>query len=253
MVGRSPTPQLPEREPCPTAPACIECKPCTPVTCPQCTICPANQMAKASPLSSYLQIFVENALKPTRDSDCHFITLFSIAITLRAKNILELGTRTGTTAIPLIFASTLIGGMVTSVDISDANFAPEIKSLSPEMAKHWTFHKSDALAHLRGQPQNFIWDLVFVDDWHTREHVKQELQLLAPHLNTNSLVLLHDLMSQTFPKYNYNMHRGGEFANGGVYYGLIEFLNNSTELWEWATFPVCHGITILRKRDPEPL
>jgi len=231
-------------------PPCEECKICP--TCLPCEVCPINKTPiPPTQLGLYIQRYVDNALKPVGDSDCHFITLFSLAITMRAKNILELGTRTGTTAIPLIFASSFTGGRVTSVDITEARFSEELKNLPPELSSRWTYNKSDAHAFLRNQTANLIWDLVFVDDWHARDHVKLELQLLAPHLNMNSVVLLHDLMAGTAPNYSYNI-RVAEFANGGVYYGVVEFLKNSTELWEWATIPVCHGFTVLRKRDPQP-
>jgi len=98
-----------------------------------------------------------------------------------------------------------------------------------------------------------VWDLVFIDDWHSRDHVKKELELLSERVTQKGLILLHDLMSITAPNYNYDKQRILEFANGGVYYGLADFIKNSGDLWEWSTIPVCHGLTLLRKRDKEPL
>ena len=54
----------------------------------------------------------------TGDSDKHSLTLYSIAIGMNAKKILELGVRNGGSTGPLLLAATKNGGHLTSVDIN---------------------------------------------------------------------------------------------------------------------------------------
>jgi len=48
------------------------------------------------------------------DSNAHALTLFSIAVSLNAKNILELGVRGGDTTVPLYMAANHRDGKLTS-------------------------------------------------------------------------------------------------------------------------------------------
>jgi hypothetical protein len=45
-----------------------------------------------------------------RDSDWHLMTLFSLVLQNKSKNILELGVRYGDTTEPMIAAASLVGG-----------------------------------------------------------------------------------------------------------------------------------------------
>ena len=44
------------------------------------------------------------------------------------------------------------------------------------------FVQSDAIVYLRGLPDDAVLDVVWVDDWHSRDHVTQEIELLASHV-----------------------------------------------------------------------
>ena len=61
------------------------------------------------------------------DSDQHVMTLFSLALGSKAKMMIELGVRSGTTTKPLRDAAELNGGFLFSVDIDknpfDINFS----------------------------------------------------------------------------------------------------------------------------------
>jgi len=179
-----------------------------------------------------------------------------MVVTLRAKKILELGVWQGGTTLPFLCGATYTGGFVESVDINPTSFRCPRK-LKP----HWKFYQSDALKYLESIPEGFIYDLVYIDDWHAYEHVAKELELLAPHVNKSSVILLHDLMHTfTHPNYvvyddsNYyevwgheqNEGHKEQFANGGPYRAVRELDSN---IWEFATIPVCHGLTVLRKKS----
>jgi predicted O-methyltransferase YrrM len=104
------------------------------------------------------------------DSDQHVLTLYSIALGSKAKKILELGVRNGDSTRPLLAATIKNGGHLTSVDINETKFNPGYS-----FDRYWTFVKQDALEFLKAQNPSEPYDLIFLDDWHSYEHVKKEL------------------------------------------------------------------------------
>jgi len=206
----------------------------------------------------HINTFIRKALNYNRSSDgtdSHLITCFSIVISLQAKKILELGVRSGNTTLAFLSAAKQTVGLVESVDLNPTDFkCPE------ELKSSWKFHQSDSIEFLENIPEGLIYNLVFVDDWHSYEHVAKELELLTPHVNRSSIILLHDLMhTHTQPDYieyndttyrevwgkePYTGHKK-EFANGGPYRAVKELDSN---MWEFATIPVGHGLTILRHK-----
>jgi predicted O-methyltransferase YrrM len=207
----------------------------------------------------HINAFIRKALNYNRSSDgtdSHLITCFSMAISIKAERILELGVRGGNATLAFLTAARQTGGFVESVDLSPTDFkCPE------EFKPSWKFYQSDSIEFLGNIPEGLVYDLVFVDDWHSYEHVASELELLTPHVNKSSIVLLHDLMHthsqpnymdyddsnylQVWEKEPYVSHRK-EFANGGPYRAVKEL---DSAVWEFATIPVGHGLTILRKKD----
>lgn len=178
------------------------------------------------------------------DSDQHLMTLFSICLSTKAKRILELGVRGGSTTLPLLLAAQLNGGYVVSVDIESTEFkAP------PELEKHWTFHKKDALDFLKNEVVKATepYDLIYIDDWHAYRHVKEELDLIDRLVSPKSVVLLHDLMYGNYcPHYHSDLTMtSGQWAEGGPYRAVAEL---NPQFWEFSTIPVNNGLTILRKK-----
>lgn len=170
----------------------------------------------------------------------HLLSIFSIAVGMKGKKILELGVRDGYTTLPLLYAASLFDGQLTSVDINDTPWkCPE------ELSDNWTFCKSDAIKFLESQ-QNTIYDIILVDDWHSYGHVKKELELLESMVDKHSVILLHDLMPLTAPNYWEALDTTGEWANGGPFKAVHEL---DKKKWEWMTLPMDHGLTLLRKHD----
>lgn len=176
------------------------------------------------------------------DSDQHVLTLYSIAIGSKAKNILELGVRNGDSTRPLLAAAKKNGGKLTSVDINDTTFIPEKTHL-----ENWTFVKEDALVFLRSLNPTEPYDLIFIDDWHAYEHVKQELIEIDRLVSPKTVILVHDLMyGNTCPHYHSDLTlTTGQWAHGGPYRAVAEL---SSQFWEFATLPYNNGLTILRKK-----
>ncbi|MDB4314577.1 class I SAM-dependent methyltransferase [bacterium] len=191
-------------------------------------------------MKNNIEDFIARSLTGKEDSDRHLMTIFSIALATRGKNYIELGVRGGTTTKPLLEAAKINGGNLFSVDI-DAG--PNIKD------PNWHFNQVDAIEYLKmwresGKPAP---DFVYVDDWHSYDHVKKELEILDDIVTPNTVILLHDLMyGNTAPHYHSDMTmRDGQWANGGPYRAVAEL---NPQFWEFATLPWSHGLTILRKK-----
>lgn len=171
----------------------------------------------------------------------HVLTFFSIALQMKTRKILELGVRNGGSSYPFLVACKVLGGHLTSVDITDQVWRP-----SDDLARYQTFVKSDAVEFLKNNKEKF--DLVYVDDWHSYPHVKKELEEIAKFSDENTIILLHDLMGEScHPHYFYPIHRpeNTEWGLGGPYRAVEELDKN---IWETMTIPINHGLTLLRKK-----
>lgn len=188
------------------------------------------------------EYLIENAINGKNDSDRHLITLFSVALATRGKTFIELGVRKGDTTKPLMLAAELNGGVLHSVDIEDNPFAEKT-------IKNWEFHKIDAVKFLEDWEKSNkpTPDFVYVDDWHSYEHVKKELEILDRIVSPKTVILLHDLMyGNTCPYYHTDLTmKNGQWANGGPYRAVAEL---DAQFWEFSTLPWSHGLTILRKK-----
>jgi predicted O-methyltransferase YrrM len=194
------------------------------------------------PNEHILSTIIHDTLYGNGDSDKHLLSLYSFVLQGNAKRILELGVRKGKTTLPLLYGSFMTGGHVTSVDIEDTSFVcPE--SLLP----HWTFVKNDAISFLTNYTSNEPWDVVYIDDWHSYDHVKKELELLDYQVGSSTLIVIHDLMYANYqPHYHTDIAcSSGQWAKGGPYRAVAELNQN---FWEFMTIPQNNGLTLLRKK-----
>jgi len=188
--------------------------------------------------------FLNTTLTGEVDSDQHLVTLFGITLQIKAKKILELGVRWGTTTEPMLAGVFLNQGHMTCVDINPTEWVcPE--SLKP----YYTFVQSEAIKFLEQEVENkSYYDIVYIDDWHSGPHVKKELELIDKLTDNKSIIILHDLMGcNMHPDYFYPINETqGEWAYGGPYAAVKELDLNK---WEWMTIPVNNGLTLLRKHS----
>ena len=190
----------------------------------------------------YVNRFVNKSIDGKGDSDRHLLTLFSIALASKGETYVELGVREGHTTEPLYQAAWHNGGKLWSVDLNEpTEFRP------PSDTLHYQFKKQDSIEFLEGWPKHKKMDVVFVDDWHSYEHVKRQLELLDECVGPSSVILLHDLMyGNTDPFYHVDLaHHEGQWASGGPYRAVAEL---NPQFWEWSTLPWNNGLTILRKK-----
>ena len=165
-------------------------------------------------------------------------------MSINAKRILELGVRDGNSTVPWILAARELGGFVDSVDLEATSWQ------CPDLGKdYWKFTQSDAIKFLEDCVANETqYDLIYVDDWHSYAHVKRELELIENMITPSGLVLLHDLMyNNSQPDYHLELNTtDAQWAEGGPYRAVSEL---DPTVWEWATIPSNHGMTILRKKS----
>lgn len=192
----------------------------------------------------YLNQIYHKSKNGLGDSDKHLLTLFSIALGSGAKNILELGVRNGDTTLPLLLAAKENDGVLISVDVNDTTFV-----CPDDLKPYWKFYKTDSLKFLKDNCDNKTpFDLIFIDDWHSYEHVKLELEYVDQMVTPKSVILLHDLMyGNTAPYYHVDLTKGAgkQWENGGPYKAVAE-LND--QFWEFSTLPYNNGLTLLRKK-----
>jgi predicted O-methyltransferase YrrM len=188
---------------------------------------------------------IDYTLSPTpRDSDWHLMTLFSLVLQNKSKNILELGVRYGDTTEPMIAAASLLGGKITCVDIENT-----LWRCPDDLQDIYTFVKVDAIRFLEeAVAKNEYYDFIYIDDWHTYPHVKRELELIDQIADEKTIIVLHDLMGNNCaPSYFYPLSlRDTEWDEGGPFRAVNEL---DLTKWEWVTLPVNNGLTILRKRS----
>jgi predicted O-methyltransferase YrrM len=196
-----------------------------------------------STINTYLPNIISDVIYGTGDSDKHLMTIFSIAISIKAKKILELGVRNGKTTLPLLLAAKINSGKVTSVDINDTLFVAPT-----ELQKFLEFKKMDAIKYLDElKHDDEPFDLIFIDDWHAYKHVKKELEIIDKLVSPRTVILLHDLMyGNHAPHYHSDLTlKDGQWAEGGPYRAVAEL---NSQFWEFSTIPVNNGLTLLRKK-----
>jgi len=186
--------------------------------------------------------YIKTALTGSNDSDRHLMVLFSIALATKGKNFIELGVRSGNTTGPLKMAAQLNHGKLHSVDIDKNPF-----KLSKD--DNWEYYENDAVEFLENweKNKNPSPDFVYVDDWHSYDHVKKELDILDRIVTPSTIIILHDAMyGNTCPYYHSDITlKDGQWANGGPYRAIAEL---NPQFWEFSTLPWSHGLTILRKK-----
>ena len=197
-------------------------------------------------LHSVIRI-IDDSIRGLGDSSLHQSTLLSLVLSTKPVNILELGCRDGRSTYSLLVGCHLLNlygikSKVTSVDIEDTTF-----QCPSYLEGNWNFIKNDAIDFLKSQSHGY--DLIMIDDWHSSEHVYNELTLLKPFITNKTIILLHDLMhSDSTPEYNTTEFTSGEFKGTGPWGGVNKFLQETkSNEYELCTIPVNHGLTIMRK------
>jgi predicted O-methyltransferase YrrM len=133
--------------------------------------------------------FAAHMMKNT-DIHEHLLTLYMLSVESKSRTIVELGTRSGESTIPLLFAAKRTGGKVFSYDIDECVEAKEAVA-SNGLKEYWQFTQSDDLKVEWDRPI----DHVFIDTSHTYEQTTKELRKFEPHVRHGGVITMHDSVS----------------------------------------------------------
>ena len=181
-----------------------------------------------------------------QDIDEHLLTLFSLTVSMKPKTIIEPGARSARSTYAFLLGAREVGSKVISCDINDPQ--PSIH-LSGDLKTRWSFYKKDAHEFLENDfPSLYEGGIVYIDDWHTGDHVRKELELIEDHIRPMDIILLHDLMyGNSQPNYkSVESPKDKQWDKGGPYRPISELDLNK---WEYMTIPRCNGLTLLRKKS----
>ena len=198
---------------------------------------------ETNPFDFMTSLVVQNK----EDIDEHILTLFALTISMKPKLIIELGVRTARSTFPFLFGCGITGSKVVSVDINDIN--PFI-TFPEEWSSNWRFIKKDAIKFLEEDFPS-IWEgegnIIYIDDWHSGDHVEKELNLIKDFVTPKDLIILHDLMYGNSQPYYRSVPSPSDkqWDKGGPYKAISDLDLNE---WEYMTIPRCHGLTLLRKK-----
>jgi predicted O-methyltransferase YrrM len=125
----------------------------------------------------------------------HLITLYTLAIDLKAKTVLELGVRLGETTVALLEAVNDTQGRLISMDTLDYQATRDMIS-GYGIGERWTYIVGDDLEFAKTWSEGPA-DMIFVDTSHEYEQTKKEIAAFMPHLRSGGLMAFHD--TESFP------------------------------------------------------
>ncbi len=144
----------------------------------------------ANPLHSVLRIQQSGEAE---DISQHLGTLALLVTEFRLQEIVELGTRMGSSTLALLEAANLTGGRVLSIDVDECREARE-KVAQSGLQHLWRFFQGSDLEVPDGEIPPSI-DLLFIDTNHLYEHTLAELRKYAPRVRPGGWIVLHDYVS----------------------------------------------------------
>jgi predicted O-methyltransferase YrrM len=122
--------------------------------------------------------------------------LAALVVASDAKTVLETGGFQGHTSVVLAQALRTLGGERNLIVAEiDQDRATAIDTALYDTVAHsisWKVYADDVMTVIRGQPDESL-DLVFLDDDHTQDHVRAEVEALWPKMRPNGLLTFHDV------------------------------------------------------------
>ncbi len=134
--------------------------------------------------------------------------------------ILEFGVRHGYSTRLFLKYCEQNNGKLYSVDINDCSKVSN--------SSNWEFIKSrdDNFSFLKEKlPSEF--DLIFIDSYHTAEHVKKIIYYYFPFLKKNGIMLIDDINWIVYTKDKIKNNFNSEINNYELFFTLLEILNSN--------------------------
>ena len=129
----------------------------------------------------------------SQDISFHLPLLALLVTQFHLRNIVELGTRDGTSTLALLEAAAAVDGTVLSVDIDSCREARQRVSKTG-LGDRWTFVQGSDMDLPDHQIPAPI-DLLFIDTSHSYTHTRQELDKFGAQVRSGGWIILHDYVS----------------------------------------------------------
>lgn len=157
----------------------------------------------------------------------HLPYFVELCVERDAKQVIELGVRSGNSTIAWLYGLEQTGGELWSVDIDPA---------PPIEADRWFFIRASDLDVAGSLPDDV--DIVFIDTLHYYEHTLAELELYVPKVKPGGVVVMHDTeLNQSYFPPEFRTH---EFP---VKSAVTEFCAAHGLVWENRTN--CFGLATI--------
>jgi cephalosporin hydroxylase len=198
---------------------------------------------------------------PTDISD-HLATIYSEAVVLQPRLIVELGVRGGESRFVLERVARVTGSFLVSADLDDCS---SVCSQNPR----WHFVKSDDIEFAKILPAWCIEhgiepriDVLFIDTSHIYEHTLQEIRAWFPFLSSRCKVIFHDTNIRRFYRRSDGTIGEGWDNQRGVIHAIEEDLGvrfnerldfvTMVDGWLIRHWAHCNGLTVMeRSGSPE--
>ncbi len=203
---------------------------------------------------------VQRQARRRTDISDHLVTLFTQALDVKPKLIVELGVRGGESTFVFERVARLCDATLVSVDIRDCAEVCEYG--------RWHFVRNDDIAFGR---EFVAWcrersiepriDVLFIDTSHLYEHTRREIETWLPLLSPNGKVFFHDSHLRTvYFRSDGSMGIGWD-NDRGVMRALEEHFGTRfhetrdfvdvRDGWRIEHRAICNGLTILSRRPTQ--
>ena len=217
---------------------------------------PSRTYTPPTDMDAYREI--QRRARTSTDISDHLPRLFVEALQADPNTIVELGVRGGESTFAFERAARLTGASVVSVDVNETSYTSEYDD--------WRFVRADDIEFAERFKE---WcsehdvgssiDVLFVDTSHHYDHTVTEINAWFPHLGNGAVVLFHDTnMGRIYRREDGTVDRGWD-NDRGVIRALEEYFDCSFDETEpFVTvsggfvvrhYPLCSGLTVLRKVD----
>lgn len=182
------------------------------------------------------ELFEERCKRTETDMYHHLPYLRQVVIDLKAKQVIELGVRTGESTVAFLAGLAETGGKLWSCDIQSPleveNHAPgnPIEDHIWDRYDNWTFVKGHDLEVANEAPKRC--DVLFIDTEHTCDQAVAELETYGPRVRVGGVILMHDTY--------------GPQSENQVVQAISKYMDGKEDYLTMTNDPECYGLATIR-------
>lgn len=152
------------------------------------------------------------------DIQHHVPMLRDLVVETSARQVIELGVRSGVSTVALLAGLEQTDGRLWSCDIAGHTAPPEC-----EASGRWTFHHGDDRLEQTLAAAPGSCDLLFIDTSHEYAHTQQELWTWGMRVRQGGVVVMHDadLDGVSVPAVRWALERGATLTVHPHDHGLV--------------------------------